>query len=68
MNIPIIIVSGGIKEIIIEFLKLLNIKGLEDYINKKRILFIANEFIFGDNNKCVDFSKDVILDIIKLIT
>ena len=49
MNIPIIIVSGGIKEIIIEFLKLLNIKGLEDYINKKRILFIANEFIFDDN-------------------
>ena len=60
MNIPIIIVSGGIKEIIIEFLKLLNIKGLEDYINKKRILFIANEFIFDENNKCVDFNKDVI--------
>ena len=60
LDIPIIIVSGGIKEIIIEFLKLLNIKGLEDYINKKRMLFIANEFIFDENNKCVDFNKDVI--------
>ena len=36
LNIPIIIVSGGIKEIILEVLKLLEIKGLEDYIEKKR--------------------------------
>ena len=32
LNIPIIIVSGGIKEIIIEFMQLLNIKGLNEYI------------------------------------
>ena len=60
LNIPIIIVSGGIKEIIIEFLKLLNIKGLEDFINKKRMFFIANEFIFDENNKCIEARKDVI--------
>ena len=60
LNIPIIIVSSGIKEIILEILKLLNIKGLEDYIVKKRIHFIGNEFIFDENNKCIDFNKNVI--------
>ena len=60
LNIPIIIVSGGIKEIILEILKILNIKGFEDYIRRKRILFIANEFIFDENDKCIDFNKNVI--------
>lgn len=60
LNIPIIIVSGGVKEIIVEFLKMLNIKGLEDYIKNKRILFVANEFIFDENDKCVDFKKNII--------
>ena len=61
LNIPIIIVSGGIKEIIIEFLKLLNIKGMDDYIKNKRMFFIANEFIFDEKtHKCIDFRKDVI--------
>ena len=47
--------------VIIEFLKLLNIKGLEDYIKRKRILFIANEFVYDEKtNKCIDFRKDVI--------
>ena len=60
LNIPIIIVSGGIKEIIIEVLKLLNIKGLDEYIKNKRILFVANEFIFDENNKCIDFNRNII--------
>ena len=30
--------SAGVKEIILEILKLLNIKGLEDYIKRKRII------------------------------
>ena len=60
LNIPIIIVSGGVKEIIIEFLELLNIKGLDDYIKNKRILFVANEFLFDENGKCVDFNKNII--------
>ena len=61
LNIPIIIVSGGIKEIIIEFLKLINIKGLDDYINRKRIYIIANEFIFDEKTKkCIGYNDDVI--------
>ena len=61
LNIPIIIVSGGIKEIIIEFLHLLNIKVLDDYIKNGRLSFIANEFYFDEknNNKCI-YNKDVI--------
>ena len=60
LNIPIIIVSGGIKEIIIEILNLMKIKGLDDYIKRKRMLFIANEFIFDENNKCIDYNKNII--------
>ena len=62
LNIPILIVSGGIKEIIIEFMHLLNIKGLDDYIKNGRLSFIANEFYFDEknNNKCIGYNKDVI--------
>ena len=60
LNIPIIIVSGGIKEIIIEILKLMRIRGLENYIKKKRMLFIANEFIFDENNNCLDYNRNII--------
>ena len=60
LNIPIIIVSGGIKEIIIEVLKLLNIKGLDNYIKRKRIHFIANEFFFDENDKGIGYNKDVV--------
>ena len=60
LNIPIIIVSGGIKEIIIEILKLMRIRGLENYIKRKRMLFIANEFIFDENNNCLDYNRNII--------
>ena len=62
LNIPIIIVSGGIKEIIIEFLHLANIKGLDDYIKNGRLSFIANEFFFDkkNNNKCIGYNKNII--------
>lgn len=61
LNIPIIIVSGGIKEIIIEFMHLFNIKGLDEYIKRGRLSFIANEFIFDEKTKkCVGYNKDVI--------
>ena len=62
LNIPIIIVSGGIKEIIIEFLHLLNIKLLDDYIKNGRLSFIANEFYFDEknSNKCIGYNKDVV--------
>lgn len=62
LNIPIVIISGGIKEIIVEFFHLINIKGLDEYIKKGRLSFIANEFIFDEknNNKCIGYNKDVI--------
>ena len=61
LNIPIIIVSGGIKEIIIEFMQLLNIKGFNDYIKKGRLSFIANEILFDENTKkCIGYNKNVI--------
>lgn len=60
LNIPIIIVSAGIKEFVLEILRLMNIKKLENYIERKRILFVANEFIFNSDNKCIDFNKDII--------
>ena len=61
LNIPIIIVSGGIKEIIIEFMQLLNIKGFNDYIQKGRLSFIANEILFDENTKkCIGYNKNVI--------
>ena len=61
LNIPIIIVSGGIKEIIIEFMQLLNIKGFNDYIKRGRLSFIANEIFFDENTKkCIGYNKNVI--------
>ena len=60
LNIPIIIVSGGIKDIILEILRLLNINGLEDYIKRKRLFIIANEFIFDIKGKCIDYVKNII--------
>ena len=60
LNIPIIIVSGGIKDIILEILRLLNINGLEDYIKRKRLFIVANEFIFDIKGKCIDYVKNII--------
>ena len=61
LNIPIIIVSGGIKDIIIEFMQLFNIKGFDDYIKKERLSFIANEFIFDEKTeKCIGYNKNII--------
>ena len=61
LNIPILIVSGGIKNIIIEFLQLINIKGLNEYIKRGRISFIANEIYFDETTKkCTGYKKDII--------
>ena len=61
LNIPILIVSGGIKNLIIEFLQLLNIKGLNDYIKRGRLSFIANEIFFDEETKkCIGYKKDII--------
>ena len=61
LNIPILIVSDGVKDIIIEFLQLLNIKGLNDYIKRSHLSFIANEIIFDEKTKkCIGYNKDII--------
>ena len=55
-NIPIIIISGGIKEIIIETLKKLNIDGFESYLDKKRLIVIANSLL-DENNKIKNWNE-----------
>ena len=61
LNIPIILVSGGVKEVIEEMLKLLDIEGLDEYFKRKRIFIIANEFIFDEKTKkCVGVNKNIV--------
>ena len=55
-NIPIVIISGGIKEIIIEILKTLNIDGFESYIQKKRLIVIANSLL-DENDKIKNLNE-----------
>ena len=55
-NIPIVIISGGIKEIIIEILKTLNIDGFESYIQKKRLIVIANSLL-DENDKIKNWNE-----------
>ena len=56
LNIPIVIISGGIKEIIIEILKTLNIDGFESYIQKKRLIVIANSLL-DENDKIKNWNE-----------
>ena len=61
LNIPIILVSGGVKEMIEEMLKMLNIEGLDDYFKRKRIFIIANEFKFDEKTKkCTGIREDIV--------
>ena len=55
-NIPIVIISGGIKEIIIEILKTLNIDGFESYLQKKRLIVIANSLL-DENDKIKNWNE-----------
>lgn len=70
-DIPIVVISGGIKEIIIEILRVLKIEGFEDYLKNKRIIIIAN-YLLDNNGKLVNweerkediiypFNKDIII-------
>ena len=49
-DIPIVIISGGIKEIIIEILKTLKVPGFEDYLKQKRVIIIANSLLDEEGN------------------
>ena len=55
-NIPIVIISGGIKEIIIEILKTLNIDGFDSYLQKKRLIVIANSLL-DENDKIKNWNE-----------
>ena len=55
-NIPIVIISGGIKEIILEILKTLKIEGIDEYFNKKRIIIIANP-LFDEEEKLINWKE-----------
>ena len=60
MEIPIIIVSGGITQFIIKVLKTL-IKDVEKYIDEKKIYIVSNSFKFDhEKNHCVGLENEVI--------
>ena len=59
LEVPIIIISGGIKEVIIDLLKQ-SIKDFELYCIQKKIVIIANELIFDKEMGCIGYSPDVI--------
>ena len=61
-DIPIIIISGGIKEIIIEILKTLNIKEFNNYLSKKKVIIIANSLLEKDKQEMIyPFNKNLII-------
>ena len=59
LDIPIVIVSGGVKEVIIDLLKKC-IKNFENYLNQKKIVIIANDLYFEDGKGCVGHSTDIV--------
>ena len=59
LNIPIVIVSGGVKEVIIDLLKKC-IKNFENLLTQKKIIIIANELYFEEGKGCIGHSTDVI--------
>ena len=59
LDIPIIIISGGIQQVIIDLLKK-TIKDFELYCKQKKIIIIANELYFDEKNGCIGYSNDVV--------
>ena len=59
LEIPIVIVSGGVKEVIIDLLKKC-IKNFENYLTQKKIIIIANELYFEEGKGCIGHSEDII--------
>ena len=59
LEIPIIIVSGGISEVIIDLLKNI-MPDFELYCQQKKIIIISNTLYFEEGKGCVGHSKDVI--------
>jgi len=59
LDIPIVIVSGGVKEVIIDLLKTC-INNFEKYLSEKKIIIIANELYFEEGKGCIGHSTNVI--------
>ena len=59
LDIPIVIVSGGVKEVIIDLLKT-SINNFEKYLSEKKIIIIANELYFEEGKGCIGHSTNVI--------
>ena len=59
LEIPIVIVSGGVKEVIIDLLKT-SINNFEKYLSEKKIIIIANELYFEEDKGCIGHSTNVI--------
>ena len=59
LEIPIIIVSAGIQQVIIDLLKN-TIKDFELYCKEKKIIIIANELYFDEEKGCIGYSPNVI--------
>jgi len=59
LDIPIVIVSGGVEYVIIDLLKKC-IKDFELYCQEKKIIIIANKLYFEEGKGCIGHSSDVI--------
>lgn len=60
LKIPLILISAGIKDIIIYELKYLLKEKYDLLINNNLIHIIANDFIFNENNIAIDIVKPII--------
>ena len=59
-NIPLILISAGIKDVIIYELKYLLKEKYDLLIEKELIYIIANDFIYNENNEVVEIKKPII--------
>ena len=53
-SIPLVIVSGGLKEVISKVISLVN-KDVE-----KNVTIISNEFVYGNDGKAIDYKKPIV--------
>ena len=60
LKIPLILISAGIKDVIIYELKYLLKEKYDLLINNNLIHIIANDFIFNENNIAIDIVKPII--------
>ena len=66
MHIPIIIISGGIEEVVVDVLRLY-FNDIESLIEKNELNIISNKFIYDNNNsgKVVDYDRNIVFTLNK---